>query len=141
MAVKLNKTAFNHAKELINEGKVVLDDRDAWSEYQPSAEEENEFVLRHGFEEYGKWHLGIDDEASENTTKPSMNIRRRPSRSAMRPPSRRNPPKVSTYAFTTQARFSWEKSSPSPIEGRATFTIDASRTTMNCAKHSSAACR
>jgi hypothetical protein len=67
MAVKLNKTAFNHAKELINQGKVVLDDRDAWSEHQPSAEEENEFILQHGYEEYAKWHLGIDDEADENT--------------------------------------------------------------------------
>jgi type IV secretory pathway component VirB8 len=45
---------------------------------------------------------------------------------------------VSTYAFTTQARFSCEKSSPAPIEGRATLTIDASRTTMNWAKQSSA---
>src|SRR4051794_3506544 len=63
-----------------------------------------------------------------------MNTRRRPSRSAIRPPSSRKPPKVSTYAFTTQARFAWEKLSPLPIEGRATLTIDASRTTMNCAK-------
>ena len=35
------------------------------------------------------------NEASENSTNPSMNIRRRPSRSAMRPPSSRKPPKVS----------------------------------------------
>jgi hypothetical protein len=41
MAVKLNKTAFHHAQELVHEGKVVLDDRDAWSEHQPSAQEEN----------------------------------------------------------------------------------------------------
>ena len=34
-------------------------------------------------------------EASEKTTRPSMNIRRRPSRSAIRPPSSRKPPKVS----------------------------------------------
>jgi hypothetical protein len=67
MAVKLNKTAFNHAKELIGEGKVVLDDRDAWSEHQPSAQKENEFIRLHGWEEYGKWHLGIDDEEDENT--------------------------------------------------------------------------
>jgi hypothetical protein len=67
MAVKLNKTAFNHAKQLIGEGKVVLDDRDAWSEHQPSAQEENEFIRLHGFAEYGKWHLGIDDEADEDT--------------------------------------------------------------------------
>ena len=34
MVVHLNRRAFNPAKELINEGKVVLDERDAWSEHQ-----------------------------------------------------------------------------------------------------------
>jgi hypothetical protein len=67
MTVKLNKTAFAHAKELVNHGKVVQDDRDAWSEHHPSAQQENEFVRLHGFAEYGKWHLGIDDEEDEHT--------------------------------------------------------------------------
>jgi hypothetical protein len=67
MATKLNRTAFDHAKELVSEGKVVIDDRDAWSEHQPSAEEENKFIRLHGFQEYAKWHLGIDDEEDENT--------------------------------------------------------------------------
>jgi len=67
MAVHLNRRAFNHAKELINEGKVVLDERGAWSEHQPSAQKENEFIQRHGFDEYAKWHLGIDDEEREHT--------------------------------------------------------------------------
>jgi hypothetical protein len=67
MAVKLNRAAFNYAKELVGEGKVVLDDRDDWSEHQPSAEAENEFIRLHGFGEYGKWHLGIDEEEAEHT--------------------------------------------------------------------------
>ena len=67
MAVHLNRRAFNHAKELINEGKFVLDERGAWSEHQPSAQKENEFIQRHGFDEYAKWHLGIDDEEREHT--------------------------------------------------------------------------
>jgi hypothetical protein len=67
MAVKLNKRAFDYAKELINEGKVIRDERDAWSEHQPSAEQENEFIRAHGFDEYGKWHLGIDEEENEDT--------------------------------------------------------------------------
>jgi hypothetical protein len=37
MAVKLNKKPFHHAQELIHAGKVVPDERDAWSEHQPSA--------------------------------------------------------------------------------------------------------
>jgi len=67
MAVKLNQRAFDHAKRLIEERRVVLDERDAWSEHQPSAEQENEIIRRHGFEEYGRWYLGIDDSAAEDT--------------------------------------------------------------------------
>src|SRR5689334_7553948 len=67
MAVKLNKKAYEHAKILIGEGKVVLDERDAWSEHQPSAEAENEFIRLHGFDEYAKWYLGIDPEEHEHT--------------------------------------------------------------------------
>ena len=37
MAVKLNQTAFDYAKELIVAGKFIFDERDAWSEHQPSA--------------------------------------------------------------------------------------------------------
>lgn len=67
MAVKLNKRAFDHAKKLVNDGHAVIDERDAWSEHQPSAEEENEFIRLFGFGEYGKWHLGIDEEENEDT--------------------------------------------------------------------------
>jgi hypothetical protein len=67
MAVKLNRKAFAHAKELVQKGHVVFDERDAWSEHQPSAAQENEFIRRHGFGEYAKWHLGIDDEEAVET--------------------------------------------------------------------------
>src|SRR4029453_15040326 len=67
MAVKLNKRAFDHAKELVGAGKVVLDERDAWSEHQPSAQQENEFIRLHGFNEYVKCYLGIDKEKHEHT--------------------------------------------------------------------------
>ena len=67
MAVKLNRTAFEFAKQLINEGRVVNDARDAWSEHQPSTHKKNQFIRIHGFEEYSRWHLGIDDEQRENT--------------------------------------------------------------------------
>jgi hypothetical protein len=69
MAVKLNKIAFSHAKTLVNENHVVRDERDAWSEDQPSAQEENTFIEEHGFREYAKWHLGIDDEEPEEVKK------------------------------------------------------------------------
>jgi hypothetical protein len=67
MAVKLNESAFDYAKTLINERRFVFDDRDAWSEHQPSAAQENRFIEEHGFHEYGLWHLGVDDEANEET--------------------------------------------------------------------------
>jgi hypothetical protein len=69
MAVKLNKTGYAFAKELINEGHVVIDEKDAWSEHQPSTQEENDFIDLYGVHEYGKWHLGIDDKQDEHTKK------------------------------------------------------------------------
>jgi putative alpha-1,2-mannosidase len=67
MAVHLNRSAYAHAKELVSMGKFVFDERDAWSEHRLSAQEENEFLERHGFEEYAKWYLGINDEKPEHT--------------------------------------------------------------------------
>src|SRR5271156_660810 len=69
MAIKLNKAAFEHAKTLVTGNHAVRDGRDAWSEDQPSTKEENEFIEQHGFREYAKWHLGIDDEGAEDTKK------------------------------------------------------------------------
>ncbi|MCG3112303.1 MAG: hypothetical protein MCM46_10845 [Candidatus Manganitrophus sp. SB1] len=69
MAVKLNKSAYEHAKQLIHEEKIEIDERDAWSEHQPSTQEENEFVRLHGYDEYAKWHLGIDEEEPDQTKK------------------------------------------------------------------------
>lgn len=66
-AVTLNIGAFEYAKELIKEGQVIADGRGAWGEHQPSAEAENEFIRLHGFGEYAKWHLGIDERYPENT--------------------------------------------------------------------------
>jgi hypothetical protein len=67
MATRLNQSAYDYAKKLIADGKLVFDERDDWSEHQPSAEAENEFILRRGYGEYAKWHLGIDDEHDEQT--------------------------------------------------------------------------
>src|ERR1700709_1349467 len=66
MAVKLNETAYDHARDLIAAGRCVIDDRDAWSEHQPSARQENAFIERHGITEYARWHLGLDDEQDES---------------------------------------------------------------------------
>ncbi len=69
MAVILNKRAFEHAKKLIEEGKYVFDERDDWSEHEPTPEIENIFLEENGYGEYSKWYLGIDDEEKEDTKK------------------------------------------------------------------------
>src|SRR5258708_2244510 len=67
MAVKLSRSGFSLAKKLVREGGLVRDDRDAWSEDQPSAEEENRFIHAHGIKAFAKWHLGIDTQHPEDT--------------------------------------------------------------------------
>ena len=67
MAVRLNRPGYEHAENLVKEGRAVLDERDDWSEHQPSTKAENEFIEAHGWDEYANWHLGVDDEASEHT--------------------------------------------------------------------------
>jgi len=67
MATKLNDSAYQHAQSLIKQGQCVLDQRDDWSEHQPSASKENSFIEKHGWNEYQKWYLAIDDEAAEDT--------------------------------------------------------------------------
>jgi hypothetical protein len=65
--IKINADALAYAKRLIQEGHMVADKRNAWSEHQPSAEQENEFIRLHDFDEYAKWYLGIDEEHAANT--------------------------------------------------------------------------
>ncbi|MCU1489806.1 MAG: hypothetical protein JWM85_1211 [Acidimicrobiaceae bacterium] len=67
MAVSLNEPAFEHAKRLIRAGEFVADERGAWSEHQPSAADEDEFIERNGLGEYGHWYLGVDDQTNEKT--------------------------------------------------------------------------
>jgi hypothetical protein len=67
MAVKLSNRAYAYARDLIDDRRVVLDDRDAWSEHQPSTRDENDFIAQHGWGEYGRWHLGVDDERPPDT--------------------------------------------------------------------------
>jgi hypothetical protein len=67
MPVKLNRKAYTHARAFVKNGRVARDERDAWSEDQPSTREENKFIESYGIAEYGKWHLGIDPNQSPDT--------------------------------------------------------------------------
>ena len=67
MTIHLNKKALEQARKLVEQGKVVHDERDDWSEHAPSAEDENRFIEKNGWDEYALWHLGEDPEKSEET--------------------------------------------------------------------------
>jgi hypothetical protein len=62
MTVKLNGRAYEHATRLIEEGKFIDDEREAWSDHHPSTQMEKEFIDNNGFSEYSKWFLAINDE-------------------------------------------------------------------------------
>jgi hypothetical protein len=63
-AIRLNTVALEFARELIREGRAVSDQKGAWRRDQPSIAQKNEFIHAYGFDEYEKWHLGIDDRHS-----------------------------------------------------------------------------
>jgi len=65
MAMKLNKAAFDQAKRLIHDGKVVKESD--WSQAQPSAKEESSFLEDHDWDEYGKWFLARDTSDDKDT--------------------------------------------------------------------------
>jgi hypothetical protein len=67
MAISLNEPALRAARALVRDGKVVRDERDAWSEAAPTPDEENAFIEREGWTEYSHWHLGIDRDANPET--------------------------------------------------------------------------
>lgn len=67
MTTKLNSQAYEYAQRLIKEGHYVLDQRDDWSEHQPTTKAENSFIAEHGWGEYAKWHLAVDDTQDEDT--------------------------------------------------------------------------
>ena len=65
--IKLNDNAVAFATQLIKEGHFTADGKGAWREHRPSADQENEFIRLHGFGEYAKWHLAVDERYDENT--------------------------------------------------------------------------
>ena len=61
----LNKAAVTHARQLINAHQYVLDSD--WGEVQPRAEDQNEYLDSHSWDEYAAWHLGLTDGATDET--------------------------------------------------------------------------
>jgi hypothetical protein len=61
----VNKRALARAKKLIETRQYIL--KSDWGEVQPSAEDENAYLERHGWDEYSEWHLGLTKGATEET--------------------------------------------------------------------------
>jgi hypothetical protein len=61
----VNKRAIARARSLIEARQYVLDSD--WGEVQPRAEDENEFLQGHSWDEYAEWHLGLNNEATDET--------------------------------------------------------------------------
>jgi len=61
----VNKKGIAHARRLIEARQYVLESD--WGEVQPRADDENAFLKSHSWDEYAEWHLGLNDEASDET--------------------------------------------------------------------------
>jgi hypothetical protein len=66
-SVKLNENAVAFASQLIQQGHFIADKKGAWREHKSSPDAENELIRVHGFTEYAKWHLGVDERYAVNT--------------------------------------------------------------------------
>jgi hypothetical protein len=60
-----NRAAVAKARQMIDSHQYDIDT--PWSDGAPSTEDANAKIERDGYDGYGEWHLGLDDEASEET--------------------------------------------------------------------------
>ncbi len=61
----VNDDAVAHARALIDAKQYVLES--GWGDVQPSAEDENAFLESHSWDDYGMWHLGLTEGATDET--------------------------------------------------------------------------
>ena len=61
----VNERAVAKARDLIEARQYVLESD--WGNVQPRAEDENNFLERHTWEDYAAWHLGLTEGANDET--------------------------------------------------------------------------
>lgn len=61
----MNEAAVAHARELIEKRRFVLDSD--WGSVQPRATAQNDYLTKHGWDQYAAWHLGLTDGAPDET--------------------------------------------------------------------------
>ncbi len=62
---EVNREAVAWIEQLIDRRQYVV--RSEWSDVQPAAAAENDYLDRHSWEDYGRWHLGLTRGAAEET--------------------------------------------------------------------------
>ena len=63
--MNVNWEAIEKARSLIRANQY--DKESDWSTAQPSSKQQNDFLAQHDWEEYGRWFLAIDSDASPET--------------------------------------------------------------------------
>lgn len=61
----VNRRAVAHIRKLIAAKHYVLDSD--WGEAQPTAADENRFLKNHSWEDFAAWHLGLTEDATDET--------------------------------------------------------------------------
>ncbi len=64
-AYSVNPAGVANARELIGARQYVLDSE--WGDSQPTADDEIAYLESHDWDEYGEWHLGLTDGATDET--------------------------------------------------------------------------
>ena len=62
---RVNPDGVAHARALVDAKQYVLTSR--WSDVQPGADAQNDFLERHGWAAYSGWHLALTDGTAEQT--------------------------------------------------------------------------
>ncbi len=66
MSIDVNRDAFEYARQLIEDGRYVLDDKSDWDQVNPDADHQKNFIRDRGMKDYGNWHLGVKVGGSYN---------------------------------------------------------------------------
>jgi hypothetical protein len=61
----VNARSVKRAKERIDARRYVLDSD--WGDVQPDAAAKNRYLESHSWDEYAEWHLGLTDDATDET--------------------------------------------------------------------------
>ncbi|WP_243060453.1 hypothetical protein [Nocardioides sp. SR21] len=61
----VNPDAVAHARSMIDKRQYVLDSD--WGEVQPRADAQNAYLERHTWDDYAAWHLGLTEDANDET--------------------------------------------------------------------------